>query len=60
MTVREVAFQKSILNILKIYLLELDNNYSLALHKLEIEKEVSGYQLKISDDYNISIDKIGS
>ena len=35
---------------------ELHNDYPLALDKLEFKREIfSDYQLKIADDYNISI-----
>ena len=35
---------------------ELYNDYPLALDKLEFKREIfSDYQLKIADDYNISI-----
>ena len=38
---------------------ELYNGYPLAPDKLEIKKEtLSDYQLKIADDYNISIDNV--
>ena len=40
-------------------LLELHNDYPLALHKTKIEREIlSDHQLKIADLYNIPIGKV--
>ena len=37
---------------------ELHNDYPLAPDKMEIKKEISYYQLKIADFYNIFVDKV--
>ena len=51
------VFLKLILNVLMIY--ETHNDYPLALDKIEIKrKQLSEYQLKIDDLYNILMDNV--